>query len=53
LKTCNNFTLNLKKKNTAIAESNIPNSGYGLFSLEKINKDEFISEYTGEVLKQN
>lgn len=49
LNNCINKSCRLKIfKKTAISESNV--EGWGLFALEKINKNELIDEYTGELV---
>ena len=40
-------------KKTAIAASSIAGAGYGLYALEDIHKDEYISSYTGELISDS
>jgi len=40
-------------KKTAIAASTITGAGYGLYALEEIRKDEYVSSYTGELISDS
>ena len=48
---CTNTVIqSLRHKRTAIAQSAITGAGYGLFTLENLKENEFITEYTGEMI---
>lgn len=40
-------------KKLLIGESQLEGVGFGLYVIEPIKKNEYISEYTGEVIKQS
>lgn len=51
---CHNTIIQrFRRKKTAIAASTIPGAGFGLFALEDIRKDEYISTYTGELISDS
>lgn len=48
---CKNVRIQLGlRKRTGLSVSTLPGAGLGLFALEDMKKDEFITEYTGEIL---